>query len=250
MAQQTRTKVLINNAFYDDLGSMWNEAENHPIGLLRAENRCRIPWILETIQKRYQKPIDVLDLGCGGGFLTHALAKENHRVVGIDLSASSLTIARDNDPTDRVHYQTADACSVDMPDSSFDVICAMDLLEHVETPELLIKEASRLLRKGGLFFFHTFNRTLLSYFLVIKGVEWFVQNTPPQMHVYHLFIKPKELKKMCVSACLSIEEIKGFSPKIMQGPLFKMLFTRRVPENFRFHFTKSLKTGYIGFASN
>ncbi|NGX50236.1 MAG: Ubiquinone biosynthesis O-methyltransferase [Chlamydiae bacterium] len=249
MARKTRTKVLINNAFYDDLGEMWNEAENHPVSLLRAENRFRSPWIVETIQQRYNRPIDVVDLGCGGGFLTHALAEERHRVVGIDLSESSLTVARNNDPTKQVHYQKGDACNVDLPERSFDVVCATDILEHVERPELLISEAARLLRKGGLFFFHTFNRTPLSYLLIIKGVEWFVQNTPPRMHLYNLFIKPKELREICQSEGLVIEEMKGFSPKIMQLPLLKMLLTRKVPENFRFHFTSSLKTGYIGFAS-
>jgi len=249
MARKTRNKAVINNAFYDDLGAMWNDAEDHPISLLRAENRFRSPWIIETIQSRFTKPIDVLDMGCGGGFLTHVLAREKHRVTGIDLSESSLAIAKENDPTGEVHYQKGDVCKLDAPDASFDVVCAMDLLEHVETPEALIREASRLLRPGGLFFFHTFNRNPLSYFLVIKGVEWFVKNTPPNMHVYDLFIKPKELDAMCRKTSLSIVEMRGFAPKILQLPILKLITTRKVPENFRFHFIKSLKTGYIGFAS-
>ena len=71
-----------------------------------------------------------------------------------------------------------DAFALPFPHQSFDVICAMDFLEHVEMPEQIIRNSARLLRPNGLFFFHTFNRNLLSYVVVIKGVEWCVPNTP------------------------------------------------------------------------
>jgi 2-polyprenyl-6-hydroxyphenyl methylase/3-demethylubiquinone-9 3-methyltransferase len=124
----------------------------------------------------------------------------------------------------------------------------MDLLEHVEKPFQVIQEASRVLKKGGLFFFHTFNRNLLSYLMVIKGVEWCFSNTPANMHVYPLFLKPKELSHMCINHHLLVEKLIGVSPDMKNSSFWKMVFKRKVDQNFRFIFTNSLKTGYSGYA--
>jgi 2-polyprenyl-6-hydroxyphenyl methylase/3-demethylubiquinone-9 3-methyltransferase len=124
----------------------------------------------------------------------------------------------------------------------------MDVLEHVEEPSLLISEAARVLRPGGLFFFHTFNRNFLSYLLVIKGVEWCVPNAPKNMHVYPLFIKPAELEEICLNRNLQIIQMQGFIPKIFSRSLWQMLVKRKVPQSFSFRFSKSLTTGYCGYA--
>ncbi len=233
----------INNDFYELLEEKWYTALDHPIALLRAENELRIPWVIGQIGKEKT----VLDIGCGAGFLTNALAKEGHFVYGIDLSEKSLKIAAAHDVTKQVNYSLASGYSLPFSKGQFDVVTAMDLLEHVEEPNLVIKEASRVLKKGGLFFFHTFNRNLLSYLLIIKGVEWFVPNTPKDMHVYPLFIKPEELSDFCEESGLEIADIKGFVPKIFAKPFWKMVFTKKIPKNLSFTFSKSLKTGYCGY---
>lgn len=240
-------KTEINNRFYNELGEDWLYANNHPIALLRAENALRIPWIIREIKQRLPSPISALDIGCGAGFLTHALSCEDCDVAGIDLSEKSLEVAKKHDPTGRVRYFHGDAYSLPFPDRSFDVVFAMDILEHVEEPERLIREASRVLKPNGLFFFHTFNRNFLSYLLIIKGVEWFVQNAPKNMHVYPLFIKPSELGSLCQERGLHIQKLHGFRPNFSL-PFFQMLITRKVPPNFSFRFTKDLSTGYCGFA--
>ena len=219
-------------------------ASDHPIALLRAENRLRNPWICSHLPSR----VKILDMGCGAGFSTHAMARQGHEVVGVDLSEESLEVARKMDATGQIHYIMADVAKVPLPERSFDAVSAMDLLEHVENPEAVIQEASRLLKPGGLFFFHTFNRTLLSWIVVIKGVEWCVKNTPPQMHVLRLFIKPKELEAMCKKHGLVVEEMKGVSVKFSSKAFWKMIFNRIVPEELEFVFTNSLSTGYSGMA--
>lgn len=239
--------ATINNAFYDHLHDEWYTASNHPIALLRAENKVRNPWIAKEIKKRFKNPIDLLDVGCGAGLLTNALALDGHRVSGIDLSEKSLKIARARDSSKTVDYRPANAYQLPFPDESFDVVCAMDILEHVENPRNLIQEASRVLKPNGLFFFHTFNRNPISYIVIIKGVDWCVQNAPKNMHVYPLFIKPKELKTICKEHHLEIENIVGLRPSLT-FPFFQMLFTRKVPDNFSFCFSKNLSTGYCGFA--
>lgn len=234
----------VNNDFYEELGDKWIEASDHPIALLRAENRIRNPWIAGKLPSSAK----VLDMGCGAGFLTHDLVKLGHEVAGVDLSEESLKIARHHDPSGSIYYLRADVTAVPWEDCSFDAVCAMDLLEHVENPQAVIQEASRLLKPGGLFFFHTFNRTFLSWLVVIKGVEWCVKNTPQDMHLHRLFIKPEELNQMCKEHKLQIEEIRGLNVKFTSLAFWQMVFSRNVPENLEFEFTDSLKTGYSGFA--
>jgi 2-polyprenyl-6-hydroxyphenyl methylase / 3-demethylubiquinone-9 3-methyltransferase len=240
----------INNAFYEDLGDAWYEDQIHPIALLRAENAARNPWILERIKTLLGSSQDILDIGCGAGFLTNRLAMHGHRVTGVDLSMRSLEVAAKRDLTQSVRYMQLDAFALPFPDHSFDVVCAMDFLEHVEMPEHIIREAARLLRPKGLLFFHTFNRNWLSWLIVIKGVEWCVPNTPRNMHVYSYFIKPSELKNWCEKSGLMVQEMRGLSPRISSTEFWKSLLTRKVDQKLEFCFTSSLTTGYVGVAQS
>lgn len=239
----------INNTFYDDLGQDWHEATNHPIALLRSENALRNPWIHMVIREKYgENKVSALDIGCGAGLLTNFLASFGHRVSGIDLSEGSLKIAKEKDITASVNYTAGSAYDLPYENESFDIVCAMDLLEHVDNPEKVIEEASRVLKKGGLFFFHTFSRNFLSWLVVIKGVEWCVRNTPPNMHVYSLFLNPSEVEDMCKANDLVVEKFTGVRPDFQSLAFWKMLLTHRVDDNFRFTFTRSLTTGYSGYA--
>jgi 2-polyprenyl-6-hydroxyphenyl methylase/3-demethylubiquinone-9 3-methyltransferase len=238
-------KPLINNAFYDDLGDKWYEASDDPVALLRAESRLRVPWVVEKIPVKNAK---ILDVACGAGFLSNALAKSAHVVTGVDLSAQSLAVAKKYDTTHSVQYLEMDAHQLKFPDASFDVVCAMDFLEHISDRDQIIKELGRVLKPGGLFFFHTFNRNFLTWLIVIKGVEWFVKNTPEHMHTYDLLLKPSELEKICRDNGFQIEEMRGVMPKIWSIPFFKLLVTRLVPSDFQFIFTSSTIMGYGGIA--
>ncbi|MGD0664767.1 MAG: bifunctional 2-polyprenyl-6-hydroxyphenol methylase/3-demethylubiquinol 3-O-methyltransferase UbiG [Rhabdochlamydiaceae bacterium] len=233
----------INNEFYHDLGDKWFEASSHPIALLRAENRLRNPWIISHLAPGS----NVIDLGCGAGFLTSALSRAGHHATGIDLSKGSLETAKKHDAAST--YIEADATNVPLPSHTFDAVCAMDLLEHVPDPQKVVQEAARLLKPGGLFFFHTFNRTFMSWLLVIKGVDWFVKNAPPNMHVFDLFIKPKQLTLWCAGHGMQVQEIKGCGLKWNSLATWSMALTREVPENLEFCFNRSLKMGYTGYAT-
>ncbi len=239
---------MINNEFYNHLGDAWIDRFDHPVALLRRENAVRTPWVIEEVGQRIVQKAFILDIGCGAGLLSNPLAEAGYFVTGVDLSESSLAVARKRDSTGRVQYLQANAYSLPFPNNSFDVVCAMDILEHVEKPYLLIAEASRVLKTGGIFFFHTFNRNAFSYLTVIKGVEWFVKNTPPNMHVYPLFITPNELKKHLETYQLKAVHWVGLVPKIFSWPTLKMLLTGSVPPDFSFQFSRSLLTGYCGIA--
>jgi 2-polyprenyl-6-hydroxyphenyl methylase/3-demethylubiquinone-9 3-methyltransferase len=239
----------VNNEVYHRLGARWYEADDDPIALLRAESRLRNPWVAGTIRARCgEGRRRVLDVGCGGGFLSNALAEAGHDVDGIDLAAESLEVARAHDRTRSVRYATGDAYALPFPDGAFDAACAMDFLEHVEEPGRVIAEAARVLRPGGLFFFHTFSRSFVSWLIVIKGVEWFVRNVPENLHVLRLFITPGELRAHCAAAGLEVEDVRGVRPVILSRAFWRMLATGRVGPDFRFTFARSPAIGYSGFA--
>lgn len=234
----------VNNAFYDVLQEKWyEEVNNHPIALLQAENRARSPWI----QKQIHTPSTILDVGCGGGLLSNTLAQCGHKVHGIDLSTESLRIAALKDATHSVSYSRADAHDLPFEAGSFDVVCALDILEHVEDPKRVVQEAARVLKPEGKFFFHTFNRNWVSYLVALKGVEWFVPNVPKGMHLYRYFIKPEELCSMLRQSDLQVQQMHGLNP-ICNGAFWRLVLTRRISRNFAFQFTRSLKCGYIGYA--
>lgn len=239
----------INNRFYNSYGEKWYTAQDDPIALLRAESKIKTPWVLERIKKHFPNLTEtfVLDVGCGGGFLSNELATSGLNVSGVDLSLESLKTAHAHDLTGRVTYSSADAYDLPFPDHSFDVVCAMDFLEHLDRPDLVIKEFARVLKADGLFFFSTFNRNPLSYLLVIKTVQWFVKNTPKNMHLLKLFIKPDELKEYCALANMKILEVTGIRPLLHTiSPL--SLIKRSVPEKMGFKTTRSLLLSYIGVA--
>lgn len=238
----------VNNEIYETLGERWYNAWDDPVALLRAENELLNPWVLSRIRNNFlDEKMSVLDVGCGGGFLSNYLAENGYKVTGLDLSGESLRVARDHDRTHSVHYVEGDALHLPFPDASFDVVTSMDFLEHVAAPARVIDEIGRVLRPGGLFFYHTFNRNLASWFLVIKCVEWLVKNTPKDMHVIELFIKPSELAEFCRQAGMEPVELKGVKPVIGSIRL-KNLLSGVVPTDMRFEFTRSTLISYLGYA--
>lgn len=239
----------INNDIYHQLGEQWYTAKDNPVALLRAEARTRNPWVIREIERAFlHGPGNILDVGCGAGFLANELARKGFDVTGIDASKQSLDVARQYDHTGQVQYQLGDATRLPFADHSFRIVCAMDFLEHVENPEQVVQEISRVLQPDGLFFYHTLNRNLISWLIGIKGVEWFVSNTPPNLHVYRYLITPDELRGYCERAGMRVQRVLGSVPIITKSAFWKLLLTGQVEDDFEFKLTSFPLIGYLGMA--
>lgn len=187
-----------------------------PIHLL---NPLRLSYILEKSNGLFGKK--VLDVGCGGGILSEAMAKQGAIVTGIDMTSQPLEIAKQHakqsdlaidyqQTTIEDFLQKTTACSSLNPTEKFDVITCMEMLEHVPDPLSVIQSCKSLLKPDGVLFLSTINRTFKAYMLVIIGAEYVLRMLPKGTHEFEKFIKPAELLTWCDQADLSCQEIKGY----------------------------------------
>ena len=128
----------VNNELYHDLGERWYHADDDPVALLRSEAKIKNPWVVSRIRSAFPNrnpgDIKVLDVGCGAGFLSNDLSKDGYSVTGLDLSEPSLRVAKNYDETGKVNYVNGNAYALPFEAQSFDIVCSMDFLEHVDDP--------------------------------------------------------------------------------------------------------------------
>lgn len=236
----------INNDIYHHYGDAWYTAKDDPVAILRAETRTKLPWLIEKMEQYLGPgPKSVLDVGCGGGFVSNPLSELGHLVTGLDAAADSLAVARRFDRSKRTRYLQGDAYALPFEAESFDVVTEMDLLEHLEDPARAVAEAARVLKPGGLYLAQTISRSWLAWLVAIKVVEWLVPKTPERMHLLRLFIRPRELQVYAEAAGLSCEEILGMCPKLSTIPWLR-LGSGEVPDTLAFTRTRFPWLSYMG----
>ncbi len=154
----------------------------------------------------------IVDVGCGGGILTEALAKQGADVLGIDLSKELIDIADLHGLESGVnaHYQkiSAEALAQQKPEN-FDHVTCMEMLEHVPDPGSIISACATLVKPGGMVFFSTLNRKPKAYLLAILAAEHVLQMLPKGTHDYKTFIKPSELSQSARAAGLELQGMVG-----------------------------------------
>lgn len=193
--------------------SWWDpKGDFKPIHLL---NPLRVSYINEKSGGLFGKK--VLDVGCGGGILSEAMAKLGANVTGIDMTTMPLEIAKQHaeqsgltigyqQTTIEDFLQKQTACNAE----KFDVITCLEMLEHVPDPLSIIQSCKALLKPNGMLFFSTINRTFKAYMLVIIGAEYVLKLLPKGTHEFEKFIKPAELLNWADQAELKCTEMVGY----------------------------------------
>ena len=196
-------------AKFSDLAHRWwdKESEFRP---LHQINPLRLDWIKRITTLTDKK---VLDVGCGGGILSDAMAKSGAEVLGIDLSIKALRVAQLHAlevNSQGVQYReiSAEALAVEQP-ASFDIVTCMEMLEHVPDPSLVVKACADLVKPGGHVFFSTINRNAKAYLFAIVGAEYVLNLLPRGTHDYAKLIKPSELASYCRQCGLDLMHTKG-----------------------------------------
>ncbi|MGY1409591.1 MULTISPECIES: bifunctional 2-polyprenyl-6-hydroxyphenol methylase/3-demethylubiquinol 3-O-methyltransferase UbiG [unclassified Luteimonas] len=154
----------------------------------------------------------VLDVGCGGGLLSEAMAKAGAEVTAIDLAPELVKVARLHALESGVHVdyrvQAVEALAAEQP-GTFDAVTCMEMLEHVPDPAAILHACAALLRPGGRLFVSTINRTPAAFALAIVGAEYIARLLPTGTHRYSEFIRPSELAGWLRAAGLGLEDVSG-----------------------------------------
>ena len=198
-------------AKFGALAHRWwdTESEFRP---LHEINPLRVDWIDRVTGGIAGKR--VLDVGCGGGILTEAMAVRGAKVTGIDLGEKALGVAKlhrlESGVTVDYRLIAAEALAAETP-AAFDVVTCMEMLEHVPDPAAIVAACATLVVPGGIVVFATLNRNPKSYLFAILGAEYLLQLLPRGTHDWAKFLKPAELATFARRAGLDLVELIGMT---------------------------------------
>jgi len=195
---------------FAELANRWWDPEG-PQKPLHALNPVRLDYVAA---RRPLAGARVLDVGCGGGLLSEAMARAGADVTAIDLAADLVKVARlhalESGLTIDYRVQAVEALAAEAP-ASFDAVTCMEMLEHVPDPGAIISACAALLKPGGQLFVSTLNRTPAAFALAIVGAEYVARLLPRGTHQYRDFIRPSELAAWLREAGLALDDVSGMA---------------------------------------
>ena len=202
---------------FSNIASEWWDP-NGKFKPLHKFNPIRIKYIKENIMENFKlkltdrplKKINILDIGCGGGLLAEPMSRLGANVVGIDASNKNIKIANFHAKKNKlkIKYICASPETLKVK-QKFDVILNMEIVEHVDDVNFFIKKSSNLLKKNGIMFIATLNKTFKSYLFAIIGAEYVLKWLPIGTHDWEKFLTPTDLIKICKKNNLSLEKLDG-----------------------------------------
>ena len=189
-------------------------------------NPVRLKYIKDTITKKFGnkseklplKNIRILDIGCGGGLLSEPLSRLGATVTGIDASDRNIKIAKthlEKSKLDIDYYCSSPEKFITK--EKFDVVLNMEIVEHVDNVDFFLLKSSELLKKDGLMFIATLNKTLKSYIFAIIGAEYILKWLPIGTHDWNKFLKPDELINICKNNSLNLNNLIGVKFDILKN---------------------------------
>ncbi len=210
-----------SSQWWNPHGSLRTLHHINPIRLAFIQQQAQLDVSKEKIQARA-----IIDVGCGGGILTEALAPYAKKIIGIDLNASAIYTAKQHcqqqEGTAHISYQSisSEEMLAQKP-KQFDIVTCMELLEHVDKPKTTIAQCADLCKPNGYVFFSTLNRHPKAFLLAIIGAEYLLNLIPKGTHHYAQFIKPSELDRFARQHYLSLQSIRGlhYNPLTSQAKL-------------------------------
>lgn len=252
----------VNSTMYDALGPQWwDERAGFEVTSLRyCLNPVRYEYFGRQLRALGQRGRAVLDVGCGGGYLAEAFARDGYEVTGIDPSAASVAAAEAHADAAglSIRYRVGRGEMLPLGDASFDIVACCDVLEHVDDVRQVLAEVARVLRPGGVLLFDTVNRTLRSWLVLIKvwqdwGLAGFSQ---PQAHEWSRFIRPRQLHELLRGVGLTPGPTRGIGPArhpaLVLASLWRMRGSpapgHRVARDFAMCETDDLGVSYMGWA--
>tara|TARA_B110000495_G_scaffold189637_1_gene190896 strand:+ start:315 stop:1043 length:729 start_codon:yes stop_codon:yes gene_type:complete len=191
---------------------------------LHMFNPIRIEYITEKIKQHFKivdkktnflSDLKILDIGCGGGLISEPMARLGGKVTGIDASEKNIKVAKVHSEKNKLKIDYINKSPEQLDDvEKFDIILNLEIVEHVENVDFYIKSCYNLLKKDGLMFTATLNRSLMAYLKAIIGAEYILRWLPIGTHDWNKFLKPEELEKILHNQKFSTVDIKGleFNP--------------------------------------
>ncbi|WP_454783775.1 bifunctional 2-polyprenyl-6-hydroxyphenol methylase/3-demethylubiquinol 3-O-methyltransferase UbiG [Legionella sp. WA2024007413] len=197
--------------------NLWWDKEG-PLKTLHDINEIRLDFIKQHV---HLNGLNVLDVGCGGGILCEAMAGTGANVTGIDAEPTAISVAQEHAKKNHLNINYQCTSVETYKDQSFDVITCMEMLEHVENPELVFEHCRRLLKPHGFLFVSTISRTVKAYATAIIAAEYVLNLLPKQTHDYKKFIKPSELCAMARPWDFNLIDLKGmdYNPFLRKATL-------------------------------
>ena len=204
-------------ARFDALGEDWWDPKG-PMAPLHKINPVRIGWLRETIAKHFARsgsePLEglaILDIGCGAGLLAEPLSRRGAVVTGLDPAPASIAVARGHAAATgaELTYREGTVEDLAKEGAKFDVVLAMEVVEHVRHVPSFVAQAASLVKPGGLIALSTLNRTLKSFALGIVGAEYVLRWLEPGTHRWEQFVTPEELAKALADAGLAVKAKRG-----------------------------------------
>jgi 2-polyprenyl-6-hydroxyphenyl methylase/3-demethylubiquinone-9 3-methyltransferase len=197
-------------AKFDAHAGRWWDAAG-PLRTLHEINPVRLAWVAGHTPLADAR---VVDVGCGGGVLSEALARAGARVTGIDLAADALAAAREHAAEQGLAIDYREVSAADLAAESpgqHAVVTCMELLEHVPDPAALVQACADLLAPGGWAFFSTLSRTPKAYAQAVLAAEYALRLLPRGTHDYARFLRPAELAGLCRAAGLDVVDVSGLA---------------------------------------